>query len=402
MKIFQHNRLRNGLITAAWVAVGCAGLLLLVAAMHKKEAKLCSGADIEIRGLNNNFFIDEADVLQVIHNHAGGEIKGKPVDAFNLVKIEKALRKEMWIDKAELYFDNNAILHANITEREPLARVFTIGGESYYIDQTGMMLPLSEKLSARVPIFTNFPTASKVLSTVDSSLLKDVKEMALYIHKDCFLYAMIDQVAINSQRQFELVPKMGDQLIVFGEATEIPEKFNKLKLFYKKVMPAVGWGRYHTICLQYTGQVVAKIRGKEDIKADSLQTLHIMQTTAAYAAKMAADTSQTMAPDNDRNATQISLIMESLQRDEAEENGVAALPLVDLKTAIPAKPAAVLPVDKKPVVTKPAVKSSVKPAEKKKASDSKAAKPKQDVTKPPANKPAKPKTTMPAKPKNDY
>jgi cell division protein FtsQ len=195
---------------------------------------------------------------------------------------------------------------------------------------------------------------------------------------------------------------MGDQLIVFGEATEIPEKFNKLKLFYKKVMPAVGWGRYHTICLQYTGQVVAKIRGKEDIKADSLQTLHIMQTTAAYAAKMAADTSQAMAPDNDRNATQISLIMESLQRDEAEENGIAALPLVDLKTAIPAKPAAVLPVDKKPVVTKPAVKPSVKPAEEKQGSDSKAAKPKQAVTKPSANKPAKPKTIMPAKPKNDY
>jgi cell division protein FtsQ len=402
MKAFQQNRLRKGLITVAWVAVACAGLLLLVAAMHKKEAKLCNGTDIEIRGLNNNFFIDEADVLQVIRNHTGGEIKGKPVDAFNLVNIEKALKKEMWINKAELYFDNNAILHANITEREPLARIFTIGGESCYIDQTGMMLPLSEKLSARVPIFTNFPSESKVLTAVDSSLLKDVKEIALYIQKDSFLYAMIDQVVINSQRQFELVPKMGDQLIVFGEATEIPEKFNKLKLFYKKVMPAVGWGRYHTICLQYTGQVVAKIRGKEDIKADSLQTLHIMQTTAAYAAKMAADTMQSMTPDNEKNSTQISLIMESLQRDEAEENGVAALPLVDPKPAIPSKPAVVVPVHKKPAVTKPAVKASDNPAEKKRESDLEAAKPKQSVTKPLTNKPEKLKNTMPAKPKNDY
>jgi len=406
MKAFQQNRLRNGLITAAWVAVGCAGLLLLVAAIQKKEAKLCNGTAIDIRGLNNNFFIDQADVLQVIRNHAGGEIKGKPVDAFNLVNIEKALRKEMWINKAELYFDNNAILHANITEREPLARIFTIGGESYYIDQTGMMLPLSEKLSARVPIFTNFPSDSKVLSTVDSSLLKDVKEMAMHLQKDSFLYAMIDQVAINSQRQFELVPKMGDQLIIFGEATSIPEKFNKLKLFYKKVMPAVGWGRYHTICLQYTGQVVAKIRGKEDIKADSLQTLHIMQTTAAYSAKMAADTSQSMAPDNEKNSTQISLIMQSLQRDEEEESSVAALPLVDTKPIIPAKPAAVVPVDKKPVVTKPATKPTVKatdkPSVKKQASDSKVTKPKQVATKPASDKQAKPKITMPAKPKNDY
>jgi hypothetical protein len=151
---------------------------------------------------------------------------------------------------------------------------------------------------------------------------------------------------------------------------------------------------------------VAKIRGKEDIKADSLQTLHIMQTTAAYSAKMAADTSQSMAPDNEKNSTQISLIMQSLQRDEEEESSVAALPLVDAKPIIPAKPAAVVPVDKKPVVTKPATKPTVKatdkPSVKKQASDSKVTKPKQVATKPASDKQAKPKTTMPAKPKNDY
>jgi hypothetical protein len=40
MKAFQQNRLRKGLITVAWVAVACAGLLLLVAAMHKKLMKM--------------------------------------------------------------------------------------------------------------------------------------------------------------------------------------------------------------------------------------------------------------------------------------------------------------------------------------------------------------------------
>jgi hypothetical protein len=127
-----------------------------------------------------------------------------------------------------------------------------------------------------------------------------------------------------------------------------------------------------------------------------------MQTTAAYAAKMAADTMQSMTPDNEKNSTQISLIMESLQRDEAEENGVASLPLVDPKPAIPSKPAVVVPVDKKPAVTKPAVKASDNPAEKKRESDLEAAKPKQSVTKPLTNKPEKLKNTMPAKPKNDY
>ncbi|MCH5600880.1 cell division protein FtsQ/DivIB [Niabella ginsengisoli] len=72
--------------------------------------------------------------------------------------IEDLLEQSSWVYNADLYFDNNDILHANVTERKPLARVFTDRGESFYIDEAGKHIPLSEKVSLDLPVFTGFPS----------------------------------------------------------------------------------------------------------------------------------------------------------------------------------------------------------------------------------------------------
>jgi cell division protein FtsQ len=55
----------------------------------------------------------------------------------------------------QLFFDNNEVLQVVIDEREPIARIFTVAGNSYYIDSSLERLPLSDKMSARLPVFTN-------------------------------------------------------------------------------------------------------------------------------------------------------------------------------------------------------------------------------------------------------
>ena len=87
-----------------------------------------------------------------------------------------------------------------IEEREPIARVFTLQGSSFYIDSSCMRLPLSDKLSARVPMFTSFPSDKKILSRPDSLVLNDVKQIAQYIQQDSFLMAQVAQIDITPQR----------------------------------------------------------------------------------------------------------------------------------------------------------------------------------------------------------
>ena len=394
----KRYSIKNILLATLWIAIGLGAVVLLVAAVYKKDASHCKGIDINITGVSTNFFIDKNDVQKIITAYAGPNAIGKPINQFNLVAMETALKKDVWIQEAEMFFDNNEVLQVAVEEREPIARIFTSGGNTFYIDSSNMMLPLSEKFSARVPVFTNFPSEVKILSKADSSLLNDIKKISIKIQADSFLMAMIDQVDVTTQRSFEMIPKIGNQVIVFGDGTDVEKKFKKLQLFYKKVIMKMGWNRYSVINLQYRNQVVAKLRGKDDVSADSLRTKQLMEIIATNAAKYSEDTAQAAMQQEERKTNDSSMIQESMQRDElGETSNTNEEPKPQGKANQP--------------VEKPIVKPAAKPAEKPPTKP--LAKPVQKpivkpvvIKKPPVAKPkpkqptGKPKVIMPKK--NDY
>lgn len=312
----KRYSIKNILLTTFWVSIGAGIIVMLVAGIRKSDAQLCKGIEISISGVNNNFFVDKTDILKAITVIASGSPVGKPIGSLNLKMMELQLEKNTWVKGAELFLDNNNILQVSVHEREPFARVFTSAGSTFYIDEDINILPLSEKFSARLPVFTNFPAGEPPLSKADSNLLAGIKTISLAIQKDSFRMAMIEQVDITQQRTFEMIPKIGNQVIVFGDASAVEEKFNKLELFYKKVMVKAGWSNYSIINLQYKNQVVAKIRGAEDVVADSLRTLQLMQLIVYNAEKRSGDSLQNNMPDNDNNVVDSSMIQQSIQRDE--------------------------------------------------------------------------------------
>ena len=361
------------LLNLLWVTIGLGTLGLLIAAVKSKNVKLCKGIEINISGVNDNFFIDKKDVLVIINSFSGQAAEGKTIESFNLRQMEAALERDVWIKNAELFFDNNDILQAGVQEREPVARIFTESGDTYYIDSSTARLPLSQKFSARVPVFTHFPSEAGILSAADSFLLSDIKNVSIQLLADSFLMAMIDQVDITPQRTFEMTPKIGRQLIEFGDASSAGAKFKKLKLFYSKIITKAGWTHYSNINLQYDNQVVAKIRGKEDIAADSLRTLQLMQLMAANAARASADSIQSFSQDNEKNSSDTSLIQQSQQRDEIAEPSNSntfekpspqehAVPAITKPVTAVAKPIIVKALSAKPVANtaaKPSAKKTV-------------------------------------------
>jgi hypothetical protein len=168
-----------------------------------------------------------------------------------------------------------------------------------------------------------------VLSPNDSNLLRGIKTISMAIQNDSFCMAMIEQIDITQQRSFEMIPKIGNQIIVFGNAIEVPEKINKLHLFYKNVMVKTGWSKYSVINVQYKNQVVAKIRGAEDKTADSVRTLQMMQAIATNAAKQSEDSIQSFLQDNINNTADSSMIQQSIQREDNFEttNAINESPL---------------------------------------------------------------------------
>lgn len=295
--------------------------MLLVAAIQQKDAKKCTGVNINISGASKIIFVDKNDILNTITAISNGGAAGKPIGSFDLKAIETALQRNVWVKNAQLYFDNNELLQVNVSEREPVARVFTSTGGTFYIDSSIAMLPLSDKFSARLPLFTGFPSDKKVLLKKDSNLLRDILAVSNAIRQDSFYMAMIEQVDITPQRTFEMIPKLGNNIIVFGDGKNAPEKLTKLQVFYKEVMLKAGWNRYSEINVQYNNQVVAKRKGAEEVKADSLRTLQLMKMIAENAERMAGDSLQAIIPDNEHNTTNNSIIQQSIERDDQNPTG---------------------------------------------------------------------------------
>ncbi len=400
------KHIKKVLTSILWVLVAVGCISLLVGGVRNKEAKICKAVDISITGVNDNFFIDKNDVYAIIKNYGGDSTDKRPLAAIDLKLIEKELEKNVWVKNAELYFDNNDVLKVSVEEREPIARIFTIAGNSFYIDSSCKVLPLSEKFSARLPIFTGLNNNIGSLSKVDSAMLVDVKNISTKIIADSFIMAMIQQIDILPDHSFEMIPNLGKQVIVFGDAIDIDSKFEKLKLFYKNIISQAGWNKYSKINLQYKNQVVASIRGAEDIATDSLRTLQLIQAIADNAAKQAADSLQVFQSDAVKNNTDSSIIEQSVERDDEGINPAAdvkmpsaVVPPVTKPNAAVVKPANTKPVAVKPNVVKPPVVKPTTP--KPTAVSTTTPKPKKPVVpaKPPIKKPV-PKPV--AKPTNDY
>ena len=273
---------------SAWCAVAAGAIVLLNAAVQNRNQRVCTGYDIEITGAKDHVFVDKKKVEELLF---GSDMPlNKQVVDFNLRAMEKKLKSNVWIKEAQVYFDNNERLQIRVKEREPIARVFSVGGSSFYIDSSGMRLPLSENHVAHLLVFTNFPAAKGKSRQADSLLIRQIVEMSIYINKDPFWWAQVQQVDITAKRTFELIPLVGNHLVAFGNTEQLQEKFNRLQLFYKQVMAKTGFDYYEKLDVQYINQVVATKKTAALSKQDSLLAVQKVKQLIAEAQQLKPDT----------------------------------------------------------------------------------------------------------------
>jgi cell division protein FtsQ len=315
-------KLKKILSVSVWLILASGVVVLLVAAMSKKNTEHVKGIDIKISGIQNNYFIDKSEVLKILEKVNGKKLEKSAISSLDLAAMENQLAKSEWIRKAELFFDNNKVLQVKISEREPIARLFTVSGSSFYIDSSLNYLPLSDKFSARLPVFTSFPTDVKIIKKRDSALLQGVKILSEYINAHPFWMAQIDQIDISNEGHFDLIPKLGNQVIRFGDADNYEQKFNKLLAFYKQVETKVGWNKYAVLDLQYKNQVVGVVRDAAEIKSDSLRAVEIMKAIISEAEKNTSDSTKIQLPQPVDNNEKIieSPLLDNTSHESNNEN----------------------------------------------------------------------------------
>ena len=84
------------IIFVALTLTACSGLVvLLVAAIGRRNHELCKDYVITMQGAQKNLFINEKDINKLLNSGLNGKIIGEPITDFNLRKLEQLIKKEM-------------------------------------------------------------------------------------------------------------------------------------------------------------------------------------------------------------------------------------------------------------------------------------------------------------------
>lgn len=256
------------LFISMWMIIGGGMLVLLIAAMGKQKKNICTGLSISIHGVReDNCFLSRHDIMTLLKSSVKGEITGQAKSDFNLREMEDLLENNAWVKDAQLYFDNKDVLHVKVTERMPVARIFTARGKSFYIDGNEEGIPLSGNLSPRVPVFINVPDKEDRRQR-DSLLLHHINATAMFISQHPFWRSQVAHVELVRRHEkgdweFDMVPVVGNHVVRLGTGQDIDKKLDRLFVFYREVLSRTGFEKYKTIDVRFAGQVVAENNGKQ-------------------------------------------------------------------------------------------------------------------------------------------
>jgi len=245
-------------------------LLIIIATLSfvaiRKSKEVCKSIVVNILDSAKNQFVDRNNVLELLYKKKQ-KIVGYSIDSINVGDIERILNNHPSIKTAQAYKSFDGILKVDILQRFPVVRIINTNGNSYYIDDEAKIMPLSANYTSRILVASGEITEGYSLKNrfnilkVDTlkykkNILKDIYELAFYINSDEFLKAQIEQIYVTNEQEFELIPLVGEHIIVLGKIDDYQAKLKKLMAFYQNGLNQLGWNKYSAINLKYKNQVV--------------------------------------------------------------------------------------------------------------------------------------------------
>ncbi|NOX45562.1 MAG: hypothetical protein GXO89_01115 [Chlorobi bacterium] len=247
-----------------WVVI-LAGIMVLLSFINAEKKKItCKSFDVVIEYHDSDPMISPGYVEEIVYSDFDSLI-GKKLSEIDLTAIEKRVNEIPFVQSAEVYASLFGNMKINAIQRQPILRVINSKNKSFYIDKTGAAVPVRSGFSCRMVVasgnikldYTDLenPNEEKPLGA-DKKLIDDLYILASYINGNEFLKAQIEQIYVSKSKEFELVPKVGRQVIYFGGIDNMEKKFSNLIAFYNKGINKKGWDKYKSINLKFDNQVV--------------------------------------------------------------------------------------------------------------------------------------------------
>lgn len=207
---------------------------------HRKITKV----QVEFQGDNKMFLTNEMVNNLLIQKLGGSSSIQK--DKVALKDLESALKKQPFVENAEVFTSVDGVLMTKVLQKSPVARVVN-GVNNFYVDKMGNLFQLSENFSSRVPI---------VQGNIEGEFKKGFIETFNAIKKDEFLKKNIIAIRIQKNGGMTMLSREYDYEINFGKPVFIDKKFKNYKAFYQFASKDSLIGKYKSINLIFTQQVV--------------------------------------------------------------------------------------------------------------------------------------------------
>lgn len=232
----------------------------MIAFVEKKQGdQVCQDISISVHDNGTNYFLDKEEVYRMITNDDEDILLGSPYEKIDLKSIERRILTNKYVKTAEAYTNLRGQVFVDVTLNVPIARFIIDGKKDFYICQSGKIMPVSEKYTSRVLLLSgeylkHIPEGN---IRTDSSY-QHLFELVKYIHQDEFWKAQIAQLDIDRRGYVTLYPQVTKQYIEFGKPVNIEDKFLKLSIFYKKILPSRGWNHYTRVNIEFKDQIVCE------------------------------------------------------------------------------------------------------------------------------------------------
>ncbi|MEN9948985.1 MAG: hypothetical protein RL106_1808 [Bacteroidota bacterium] len=243
--------------------VGLFALLITLTAFstqHQNRLK-CWNVEVEIKDNGSGFPMMTSEEILALCNEANAGVVGKLSNEISVPEIRRYLMIQPFIRRASVYQTLDGRCQVTVELKRPIAQVLDSSGVMMYIDEEGWTLPMKEGFAADVPVFTgNFrtPILTERISSDEraNAYHVDIWNMAKAIAKEPLWDAQVDQMYWAPRVGWVMYPRMGNQVIRFGEAMNFEKKMNNLFVFYSNTLPHIDLEQYDTLDARFVNQII--------------------------------------------------------------------------------------------------------------------------------------------------
>ena len=139
------------LFSVAWLVLIAYLVYGLMFSSKRAKGVVCKSIEVEVLDSADYQFVRSATVKRMLTSSKATPM-GKPLTDINTKKLEDEISGVVAVRDVQVYKSLDGKLRVTVKQRRPLVRVFNSTGQSYYIDDEGLIMPTSPNYTAHVMV----------------------------------------------------------------------------------------------------------------------------------------------------------------------------------------------------------------------------------------------------------